>query len=277
MNYLLTGPEEYLKHEFLEKLKKSVFDKSQSSLDFEAFQAGASDITEILNSLNTLPFTSKHRIVLIRDIEKFSSKEKDRILKYLKSPANSASLLLSGRAAGFNKFVSEVAGLTKVIRCERLKPRALLAWIGKEFAARKKKISLSLINAIIERSGDDLFLLKNEIEKVSVFAKDGEAITARHIERVLGKSATRTAYELVDLILQKKLDRVFLAIDSLLLREKPHRILSLLAWQFRNSGDFTKPDLKKKFDIILEGDLSIKRGTMLPEDALERVLVRLCG
>ena len=53
-------------------------------------------------------------------------------------------------------------------------------------------------------------------------------------------------------------------------KEKPLVILAILAWHFRRAGD------KKKLEILLEGDVSIKRGTMLPEDALDRVMVRLC-
>lgn len=310
MNYLLIGPEEYLKSQFLEELKRSTLSKTPAGIDFEIFQAGTSDISAILNSLNTLPFFAKSRIALIKNVEKFSPKEKNSILKYLKLPPRATSLVLSSPLAALNKFLTDTSALTKVIRCNRLKPGELNPWIRKEFEAQKRKISPALANIIIERSGSDLVLLKNEIKKIISFSKGADEIVLNHIEATLSKASHETAFELVDLVLGKRLSGVFLAVDSLLLKEKPHNILSLLAWQFRNfmkikevpkdasidyiadrlkisryfvkrarltAEGFTKASLKKNLEIILEGDLFLKRGIMPPEDALERVLVRLCS
>lgn len=310
MNYLLTGPEEYLKSQFLERLKKSLLgDNGKNEFNFETARAGASPVTKILDFLGTLPFVSKHKIAVVKDVEKFATGEKDSILKYLKHPAGSSTLVLSSPSSGFNKFLKEISEFTKVINCTRLARGELTAWIRKEFAALKKKISLRLTEVIKERIGSDLFYLKNEIDKISSFAGKSDEITERHIEMILGKAAYETAFEFVNLILEKKIDKIFSALKGLLMREKPHRILSLLAWQFgafvkikdlppnisveeiarelgmnryaagksrEHARRFTSPDLKQKLETILEGDLFIKRGVMLPEEALERVLVMLC-
>jgi DNA polymerase-3 subunit delta len=309
MNYLVAGPEEYLKYRFLEGLKKSAMvGGKQSEFNFEAFRAGVSEIAKILGSCNTLPFLSEHRIVVVSDAEKFSPGERDSILKYLRSPLDTTILVFLTPLNRFNKFLLEISGFTKVIRCDRLKSGELNLWIRREFAERKKKISPRLASLTSERIGDDLFRLKNEIEKISSFAGEAAEIGERHIEMASCRPAYETAFELVDLVLAKKPDRIFPALESLLTKEKPHRVLSLLAWQFRNlmkvknlpeglSADelsrelainryiagktkerarhLTRSDLKRKLETILEGDLFIKRGTMLARDALERVLVGL--
>lgn len=282
MNYLVIGPEEYLKCRFLEKLKKSVLaGEERSEFNFGTFQTGQSEIAKILDFLHTLPFISAHRIAVIKDAEKFSAGEKKSILKYLKSPVTSTTLVILSSLSEFDSFLGKVSGFAKVIKCNRLRPGELNSWIRSEFARLEKKISPRYADIVRERIGSDLFYLKNEIEKISAFAADASEITGHHIEAVLGKAAYETAFELADLIFEKKLDRIFLALDNLLARERPHRILGLLAWRFRNiirTKDLphsTMSDLKRKLEIILEGDLFIKNGTMLPEDALQRVLVRL--
>jgi len=122
--------------------------------------------------------------------------------------------------------------------------------------------------------------LESEIEKIACFAGENSEIERRHVEKSSGKCAHETVFELIDLILNKKLDKLFLKAADLLQREKPHRILGLLAWQFRAAGEkfrhLTQADLKEKLEIILEGDLFMKRGIMPAAFALERVLVRLC-
>ena len=309
MNYLLTGPEDYLKHQFLEKLKKSILKISKDSQsDFEVFYGGVSEISGILNSFNTLPFFSKNKLAVIKDIDKFSPKEKDSVLKYLKSPRSSTTLVLETSSSKFDKFLEEASKSTKLIRCNRLSERDLAVWIKNEFTAHKKKISLPLANLIKELTGKDLFLLKNEIEKIISFTGDADEITEDHIEAVSGKTAYKTAFEIVDLVLEKRLDRVLASMGGLLLKEKPNGILNLLAWQFRNfmrvkdlsdkasaghvaralsmnsafakkilkqSQCFTRSDLKKNLETILEADFSIKRGKINARHALECALAGL--
>lgn len=310
MNYLLAGPEEYLKERFLEKLKKSVLDKNQDQKpDFEVFRASESKISDIFDASNTLPFASKHKIIAIKDIDKFSPKEKDSILKCLKTVPAWATIVLSSSSGGSGKFAEALSKHAKLIMCERLKANDLNLWIKREFASRKKNISIPLANVIREQVGGDLFLLENEIEKIASFAGADNVITESHVEKLLGGDPYKTAFELVDLVLKKNMKDIFISIDNLLKKEKPHRILSLLAWQFRNfikvkniprgsslgqasralganeyfarkiiekSRPFTRETLEKNLEIILEGDLFIKRGLMAAEEALERVLANLC-
>ncbi|MCQ9206579.1 MAG: DNA polymerase III subunit delta [Omnitrophica bacterium] len=309
MNYLVIGPEEYLKRQFLEETKKAIFGAAFSGLDFDAFYAGTKEMALILDSLNTLPFSSKARLVVIWDVEKFRTPEKDSILKYLKSPRGSTTLVMVSSSSGFNKFLSEISGFTETIRCYRLTQQELKSWVRKEFAARNKKISPDLAELILENTDEDLYTIKNEIEKISSFTGSSSEISERDIKSTQGTARVESAFELVDFVIEKKRDKIFLAAGDLLIKEKPHRILSLLAWQFRNfmkiknfprglpvdeiarrlklnrfftrkaldrSKRFSRDDLVRKMEVILEGDLYIKRGTMLPEHALDRVLVGLC-
>ncbi|MGB2705619.1 MAG: DNA polymerase III subunit delta [Candidatus Omnitrophota bacterium] len=311
MNYLLVGPEGYLKHQFLEKLKNSVLGAdTNSSPDFGMFTVGVTPLAEILAFLNTMPFISKKRLALVNNIEEISPAEKDSILKYLKSPSESAVLVLWDSSDESWKFSEKIFTSTKIIRCNRLKEGEINSWIRKEFAARGKKISASAATLIIELAGNDLFLLKNEIEKIVSFAgKDGE-ITERHVEELCGMSAYKTAFELVDMVVEKRIEEALLPMRDLSTREKPHRILNLLAWQFRNfikiknlpkglspdeisrssgikmrfirktlqgSRRFTEAELERNLEVLLEADFFIKRGKLLPQHALERALVRLCA
>src|SRR4030042_2019221 len=119
MNYLLIGQEEYLRRQFLEKLRSSIINSGTAQPDFEIFHTDC--LTDILNSCNTLPFISKEKLVVIKDIDRFSSKEKDSILKYLRSPRETTTLVLESPSGSFNKFLEDVSKITTVVRCDRLK------------------------------------------------------------------------------------------------------------------------------------------------------------
>lgn len=271
MNYLVIGPEEYLKRRFLEKLKKSVLNGKVTQFNFETFRAGSSSAAEILDSSSTLPILSERRITVVKDVDKFSAGEKESILKYLKSPAPSTVLVLLSYSSRVDKFLAEASRLTKAVWCNKLSPGELNLWIRQEFTALNKNISPQLANLVREGAGDDLFNLKNEVEKIALFAGEASHITQSHLDAALGSGAYETAFKLADLVLERKTEKIFPMLEGLLTKERPHRILSLLAWHFR------KRNLTKALETILEGDLFMKRGVMAPEDALMRVLVKLCA
>ncbi|OGW75819.1 MAG: DNA polymerase III subunit delta [Omnitrophica bacterium RBG_13_46_9] len=306
MNYLLIGQEEYLRRQFLEKLRSSIINSGTAQPDFEIFHTDC--LTDILNSCNTLPFISKEKLVVIKDIDRFSSKEKDSILKYLRSPRETTTLVLESPSGSFNKFLEDVSKLTKVVRCDRLKGGELGLWIRRQFAVRKKNISQCGADLIEELIGNDLLSLENEIEKILSFIGDADEVTERQIETVLGKVSYRTSFELVGFILDKKTDKLLASIDDLLVREKPHQILNLIAWQFRSfikikdlprglsaeeaadrlginsyfarklieqSKRFIRSDLERNLEIILEADFAVKTGKADPRHAVEEALVRL--
>jgi len=309
MNYIITGPEAYLRDRFIQKLKNSVLRGKESQFNFESFRAGVHDIQAILNSFSTLPLYSQEKIVIVKDIEKFSSGEKASVLRYLKNPVKSTVVLLLSPLP-YNKFVADVSKHAKLIICNKLKHSELNHWISREFAELNKKISPGLANRLAERIGSDLCYLKNEIEKIAAFSGETGEITESAIELVSGKVPHESAFELVELVIRKKPRGVFAILEGLLAKESPHQMLSILAWQFRNfirvkelppnlpvdtisrklglgyniakktkdrAQGISMRDLRKNLEILLEGDLFIKRGTLTPRDALERVLVRLCS
>ena len=311
MNYLCVGPEQYLKYQFLEKLKRSLSGKGEGrDLDFEIFTAGEKEFTRIFSdSFNTLPFISNQKLTVVKDIEKLSSKERDLILKMLKSPKDSKVLVLFASGSESDKSLREIAKAIKIIKCDRLKTNDINLWIKKEFDARKKRISPPVVNLVREIAGTDLFRLKNEIDKISSFLKDTDVVTQEHVEMLLGEPSQKGAFQLVDLVLEKKIDKILSFLDGLLTREKPHQILNLLAWQFRNfltiknlpkgaslddvartlginpyfagrlkekAGRLTQADLKNNLEIILEADLFMKSGKMDARGGLEYALITLC-
>jgi len=310
MNYLLIGPEEYLKRQFLGKLKKSVLGETGSETDLGIFTAGSTPISEILAFLNTMPFTSKKRLAILNNIDEISTDEKDSLVRYLSSPRESSVLVMKTSSRESRKSAEKIFLPAKIIKCDRLKEREVGSWIQKEFAARGKKISPPAAALIAEFAGNDLLLLKNEIEKIAAFALKSAEITEKHVEEICLRSAYKTAFELIDMVLGKKLAEALLPLRDLSAGEKSHRMLNLLAWQFRafmkiknlpkglsrdeisrlsgvkkyflektirESGRFTVRQLAKNLEIILEADFFIKNGKMSPQHAFERVLVGLCA
>ena len=139
MNYLLVGPEKYLKRQFFEKLKKSVLGDGTagSSPDFGIFAAGTAPVSEILAFLNTMPFTSEKRLALLNNIDEIPPAGEKSIVKYLKSPRESSVLVMETSSPESWKSAEKIFLPAKIIRCGKLKEREINSWIRKEFAERE--------------------------------------------------------------------------------------------------------------------------------------------
>ena len=309
MNYLLVGPENYLKEKFIEKLKKSIFQKGKTEFDFDVLRGGVSEIKWTTDSFETLPFLSRQRLIVVKDIDKFSQKEKERILKVLKNPTPSTTIVLETPKKELTKFTTEASKLAKLSRYSRLKNWELGQWVKKEFTTHKKKIQPRTINMIIEVVGSDLWKLKNEIDKMVTFSGKRAEIFAKDVEELLGNNSEKTAFNIVDMILEKKADKAIIFFRGISHKEKPHNILNLLSWQFRNllkiksapsnmsqaklaelvnirpsfinkalaqSKRFSLENVDRNLKLILEADFSIKTGKLDPDHVLESTLVGLC-
>jgi len=306
MNYLLLGSEGYLKAQFLERLTKNA---NIDRTDYQIYRAKETNIGEILSFLSTHPFLSKQKFCVIKNAENFSKTDIDSIIKYLESPAKFSTLILESTVKDVSDLHKGLKKLVRVIDCRRPRESEIVAWIRKEFALYKKKISPQSARLIKEIKGHDLMRLKNEIKKIVTFVGTSHNITEGDIETVLGEPTYKTAFELAELVLAKQTGEAVFFADRLLMREKPHQILNILAWQFRNfmkvkrlSGScslqdiakvlrigwgFTKKtveqakrmtsaDIENKMNILMDADLAIKRGKADPRQALLDTLFILC-
>ena len=308
MNYLLVGQEHYLKNQFLLKLKDSVSTKEKSGLDFDVLTAGTPEINRISDCLDTLPLLSKYRIIVIKEADKLSQKEKDYILKKLKSSSSKLCIVLEMSSNKVTKFIKEASDNAKIINCNKLKIGDLSHWVKRELSLYKKRMTSDALNMLIETCGNDLFLLKSEIDKIVAFLGDKNDAKLSDIEPILGRGSSATVFKMVDMVIEKKPDNAIRLLNSLLNTEKPNNILNLLSWQFRNilkvkelgrnanpgklseifktnsflaqktiaqSKNFTRKEIEDKLVLILEADSSLKSGVYTPEHALERALVGL--
>ncbi|MBL7157929.1 MAG: DNA polymerase III subunit delta [Candidatus Omnitrophica bacterium] len=313
MNYLVTGAEEYSKQEFINKLRKSLLgDEAQNSIDFEIFDRESRDSKSLANTLKTLPFSSKNRLVVIKNANELPQRSKEVILKYLNTPLKSTTVVMTSDAGKRDDFLTAVAKKTRSIRFEKPSGKELGNWIRNECAGHKKKISEDAREMLEECAGaGGLEALKNEIGKIASYAGGKEIIEAETVESVSCGVPLHSVFDLVDTVIAKKSGKALEYLNSLLLTEgKPYGILNGLAWQFRvlakarslgkgfasdkisriigvperyarktmeQASRFTMKRITESTEWILEADFSIKSGRFSVRESLETLLIKLCG
>src|SRR5208337_4661336 len=136
--YLLYSSEDYLLYEALSAIKEQFSDAV--GFNFDAYDIKSPDDTipveQIVDILNTMPFISARRIVVIHNVQKLAKKDVQKLDAYLLNPADTALLVMLHTGAAPKLFAATSPGAMKTIALT-VQERDIPLWI-KEHAGKKK-------------------------------------------------------------------------------------------------------------------------------------------
>ena len=133
----------------------------------------------------------------------------------------------------------------------------LVSWVQSEFRKRDKNISKEVAKFLILRTGEEMWRLASEIEKLSLYS-EVEEISKEDIEKSVPISATMEVWGMLDAVGagdKKKALRIF---ERLLAQgEDSHHLISLISWQFRQLIQYKYESLQGKNSSQIAASLKI--------------------
>ncbi|MBU1061568.1 MAG: DNA polymerase III subunit delta [Candidatus Omnitrophica bacterium] len=311
--YLFLGEEDFLKEEAVIKLKSNFLSSQTIELNYSVFYAKEKDfdLAQMLDSLNTLPFLSKKRLVVLKDADSLPAHAKESILSYLRSPKESSIFIIETRSPGIKgEFLLAISRLAHLVYYRKLTDPGLNAWLTKKSASSGKKISVEALRAIKENLPNNLRILSSGMDNILLYTGRRNLITKGDVEKVMGVSPSHTAFDLINSIEERNARRA-LHIFSFLKKDKKREteLLGLLAWnarmilrvkellrikakhemrrefglsparldQFvRQASGFKRSRIQALLDEILKADIDIKTGSS-PTIVMERLIVKMCS
>lgn len=282
MNYIFISQDPYPKEKAVDDLKAKLLGKKFSQLNLGIYYADGDNIKDILLSAKTVPFGARHRMVIVRKVDKFAQNDLDILIKYLKNPAHHTTLILDIDKEIKNKSWRELASCTKTVNFEKSKYKGFKKCIESTMLSVNKTISNDAVALLRELvGGGDLNTLKNELEKLALYVGDKGVISKEDVETIVGKRADEDIFRLIDAISQQDVQESLDIIEGLLYRKvRPHEIIGLLAWHFRRTYLKNRrapiKQLHSKIDLLLSTDFAIKRSRIDPTIGLEVAIVKLC-
>ncbi|MFA6142178.1 MAG: DNA polymerase III subunit delta [Candidatus Omnitrophota bacterium] len=312
--YLFTGSNDYLKKREIDDLKSSLLKNSPGDTDYKMFRIGEDELSEILDYVNTIPFLSSRKLVVVKNAEDMKDAEVSRLAEYIKRPSKFTYLVLDLRDNNFAENHPEVADHSVVKRFNDLAPAQFRVWVQQFVSSRtlgKIKIEDAAVSELAGLHGGNLTLLAGELEKLIAFVGNGPEIKLSDIEEVAGRSLAASAFDLTWAIENSKVDEALSIISDLVRTGKKHyEIIGLLCWHlrrilrakmmeakgktapyianilrigrryqeefFKQAGTLKTADVNNKLAILLEADMDIKRTKFDPTLVLEFVVIKLC-
>ena len=309
--FLFIGSERYLKQSALDKLKASLAAFPKEEIDLKVFYGSETAASQIIDHARGPGLFSSKKLIVIKEFNKLQKEGRSRLAEYVKNPAKSAYLVID---IDDDEIPKELAPLAKHFKAMAFKSPAsgeLSSWITRYLASRGKKIELGAVELLKEYQGSDLEALSRELDKLVSFVGERGEVRAADVEKLVGKSAIESAFELGWAIGNKDLEKAMKLVSQLMLEGKrPHETIGLISWHlnrllkakalaargetayavtsilritrrhqdafFRQVRSFSLGEIKRKMDVLLEADLDIKRTRFDPVLVLELAIVKLC-
>jgi len=248
--YLFAGEEEYLKQEALQKLKEKIGISSEQ-LNFTRLNASSVKARDIIETAFQIPFGSKWQLLVVEEAERLKSKAKERIIQYLKKPVASTCIVFMMKEVkrdGFSHFFKEKGAF---IRFFPLRGKNLLSWIREKVEERGKSISEEALFELERRMGNDLYLLENEIEKLSSFIHPDPCIEKEHVILLCGETAGKSVFDFLAAFRARNLNLAVFLLQKLFEQgEEPLYINFMLVREIRYLLFMKLSSLKEKLDPL---------------------------
>lgn len=235
MNYLLYGTEKFL----IDKEVKNIINKNNvEEINISKYDLELNTLNEILDDANTVSLFSNNKLIIVENAYIFSRVQNKKIdnveilENYLKNSNDTIIIFINN-----NEKIDSVKKIVKLI-----KEKGVI----KEFNPLKNinsavksmfddyKISDSSINLLIDRVGNNLELIYQEVEKLKIYKIDDKTISNKDIEDVVVENISVDIFKFVDDIINKNKKSAIKTYKELLkLNEEPIKIVALLASKFR--------------------------------------------
>lgn len=231
--YVLFGPQSYNRKRYLDALV-GIFLAPGDTMNIARFSGKKIDMNEVLDTVNTMPFLAEKRVVVLEDTGLFK-KADEELCELISNIPESCVVIFSEESIDSRlKQTKTAKSVGTVAEFSNLSEEELRKWIMGKLAKEHRPITRDALDLFMQRCGDDMWQISNELEKVIsyTFGKDG--IRAGDIEDTCPPLAEDKIFAMIDAILDHDTNRALAYYkDLLLLRSEPLRILSLIRDQLR--------------------------------------------
>lgn len=239
--YLLYGPEEYLREDFVTLLKKTCLPDGEDDFSYKRLNPDGFSARAFEDAVDALPFLTERTFVEVRgvDLNRQNEREADKLVKQLSDIPDYCTVVFVQDAGyepdGRKKLIKAVRKYGRDVEFTEQPQTSIVKWVRKRFAAHDKAIDPDTAEYLVNYSGRLMQQLIPEIEKVAAYAP-GQSITKADINAVASKSAETAVFELSDQLAARNYDGAARVMGELLGRKdtEPIMLLAMIGNQMRN-------------------------------------------
>ncbi len=204
--YLFYGEDRYSLNQKL-KFWQEEFTKKYGENAIEIIDGATLDTAEFSTNLQSLPFLSEKRFVLVKNFLDFSEKEEEEQKKIASAIEDTPDFCLlvfqeNKVPKKSNPIYKKIGKIGTLQEFKALSPNEITQWITAKAKKENIKISFFTANYLSQQCGPELWSISNELDKLALFA-DSKEITKEMIDDLCIPSLTSSIFKLTDEVAQK--------------------------------------------------------------------------
>jgi DNA polymerase-3 subunit delta len=205
--YLLRGPEYYIMEEMAQKIASSIVPDDLASFNMTLSYGAEVNLDEFLRTARSFPFLADKRVLVLKEMERLRGSWKN-LVAYCQDPAPSSVVIMlfnpydeSGRRSrqprDLKKLEAAVKARGQVLTFDKLAEGDLIRWVVQRAKRMDIELPKETAEILIRSVGENLFEIKNELEKLSLYF-DGGTLEKEDLAQVIGSYKIDAIFELVD-------------------------------------------------------------------------------
>lgn len=241
MLYLVFGEQELLINKLVDKLAKETLTEIDD-FNLVKFDASKTPLYEIISDAHTLPFMSEKKVIVVKNcyfltgenIKVSFEQSFSELEEYLECQNEGVSIIFCVVAAKLDdrkSIVKKIKEKSKIYAVDSVNKKDLPRVVKQMFQKKEISIDSEALNEFINRVGEDMYLINNEIEKLSCYKNN---LNIKDIKLMIPKKIEDNVFEMIDGIFNKDYDQVFkVYYDLKINNSEPVTLISLIAGQVR--------------------------------------------
>lgn len=310
--YVLHGDEHFLKRRVVAALRTLVLGPNDDGFGLSSRDGDKANWAEIHDELETLPFLSPRRLVILDRADPFVTRERSRLEKYFAEPSKNGVLVLDVQSWAANTKLAKLLPEAATLVCKTPDSRKLPEWCVEWCAAHHgKPLTAPAARLLVDLVGADMGLLDQEMAKLAIYAGGNTRIDTPDVDQLVGQSRAENTWKIFDLIASGQIGAALTLLERLFDQgEEPLRLLGAFSMQLRRLAQAARlhvqgaslpnaleqagvPPFGRRgaeqqilhlgrrrldlvYDWLLETDLGLKGSSQLPPRTLmQRLVVQL--
>jgi|WetSurMetagenome_2_1015567.scaffolds.fasta_scaffold81713_2 DNA polymerase III subunit delta len=213
--YLFHGEEDLLAEEATAMVIAAALSPEERGFNLDILYGAEADARDIASHASSFPMMAARRVVVVRELDRLPNKE--LLSGYLEHPSETTCLILQTVKADFRKKPYTVAKRNGMaIEFKPLYDSQIPAWITTQVTAQGRTIDQDAARMLATYVGQSLREIRNEIEKLLLYAGERKEIHLDDVQAVVGASREYNIFELQRAVGSRQVARAVTIIDRML-------------------------------------------------------------
>ncbi len=311
--YLLYGQEEFLIRDGINRIKKTFIEPEGKIFQNVYLFGDEVQIDKLIELASTLSFNNPKRLIAYKLMTRPTASDKELISSYMGRLPEDTVIIFTAEEADLNipffKYLKEEA---VIVRFYSLFENQIPDWIKRKAAQMGIKITTGAARLLLELVGQDLSLLVNELEKMSIYLMPKNTIDIKDVEKTVGNARIFSVFELTKSLGERNTGESLKTLQRLIdSGQSPVGIVALIGMHFRrlffiknliNQGKdnseiaryigispffikeyiqqarlFGSEEIKSLFELFFKVDLQLKSSPLSQGIILESLVFKICN